>query len=78
MVVMAVLIVARCVAGVYNKLVGGISFTVILNAAVAVPPLFVAVIVYNTAVVCKTVGVPLIWPEVALKFMPLGRLGAML
>ena len=51
---------------------GAISFSVMLISTVALPPLFVAVIVYCVRVK-RTVGVPLMAPVLVSKESPAGK-----
>ena len=54
---------------------GGMSFIVMSIVVLALPPVLVAVIVYVTGVVERTVGVPLISPVDESMLKPFGKLG---
>ena len=59
-------------AVVYARVLGATSFTVIVRVLIVVPPLFVAVTIYDLGY-ATDVGVPEITPVDSFKWRPDGR-----
>jgi hypothetical protein len=67
---------SNTIGDAYVSEVGAISFTVIVKVVIALPPVFVAVMVYVVAGF-NSPGVPAIVPVVESKTNPPGKLGLM-